>query len=358
MSLATVKVATTAAQHTYKHRKKYAVTFASVSILIFAGAFFTFLGSDSSGGGDSGTATVNEKVAKWKPVVSQFADKYGIPDYVDVILAIIMVETGGDSPDIMQSSESMGLPPNSISDPTQSIQVGVKYFAETVKDAKQKKVDYWTPVQSYNFGTGFNNYVQKHGKKYTFELASDFAKMQANGAKTKYTNPVADFNGNFRYSYGNMYYVKLVQQYLNAPSGDMDMGNGNASALGEKAYQELITEVSKYKGWGYTWGGSSPTVGFDCSGLTQYAFGKIGYKLPRTAAEQYNKSVKVADPQPGDLIFFKGTNTDRPLDSITHVGIYVDEKRMYDANNSGIGFSTWNQGYWKSHLAGFGRIVK
>ncbi|WP_052245635.1 bifunctional lytic transglycosylase/C40 family peptidase [Bacillus sp. MSP13] len=357
MSVATVKLATTVAQHAYKHKGKLFIMGASVSMLLFAGAFFVFLGNDSSQGTvDSGTANVNEKVAKWKPVVSQYADKYGIPDYVDVILAIMMVETGGDSLDIMQSSESMGLPPNSISDPSLSIQVGVKYFAETVNDAKKKKLDFWTPVQSYNFGGGFNNYVSKNGKKYTFELASDFAKKQANGAKTKYSNPVADFNGNFRYSYGNMYYVKLVQQYLNAPSGEV--GNADASALGVKAYKDLIAEVSKYKGWGYTWGGSSPTVGFDCSGLTQYAFGKIGYTLPRTAAEQYNKTIKVGDPQPGDLIFFKGTNTDRPFDSITHVGIYVNEKQMYDANNSGIGYSTWNQGYWKSHLAGFGRVSK
>ncbi|MCY8737574.1 bifunctional lytic transglycosylase/C40 family peptidase [Bacillus haynesii] len=355
MSVATVKVATTIAQQAYKHRTKLFVISASFSMLLFAGAFFVFMGSDSQGG-NSGTAKVNEKVEAWRPVVTQYAEKYGIPDYVDVILAIMMVESGGDSLDIMQSSESIGLPPNSIGDPTLSIDVGVKHLSNVVKDAKKKKLDFWTPVQSYNFGGGFNDYVSKHGKQYTFQLASDFAKKMANGVKTKYSNPVADFNGNYRYMYGNMYYVKLVQQYLNAPSGEM--GNADASALGAKDYKELMTEVSKYDGWGYTWGGSNPNVGFDCSGLTQYAFGKIGYNLPRTAAEQYNTSIKVADPQPGDLIFFKGTNSSRPANSITHVGIYVDEKRMYDANNSGIGYSTWNQGYWKSHLAGFGRVIK
>ncbi|MEK5460963.1 bifunctional lytic transglycosylase/C40 family peptidase [Bacillus sp. FSL R5-0293] len=349
------KIAVTVAAEGYKHRKTILIVVASFFILIFVGALVAFLGNDQQGT-NTGTARVNAKVEAWRPVVTEYAAKYKIPDYVDVILAIMMVESGGGSADIMQSSESLGLPPNTISDPNVSIDVGVQYFSNLVRDAKKKKLDYWTPVQSYNFGGGFNNFVKQKGGTYHFKLAQEFAKGQAGGATVKYSNPVADFNGNFRYKYGNMYYVLLVQQYISAPSGNM--GDADASPLGSKKYKKLMNEVFKYNGWSYTWAGDNPRVGFDCSGLTQYSYRKIGFNLPRTAAEQYNTSIHVADPRPGDLIFFKGTNSSRPANSITHVGIYVDSKRMYDANNSGIGYSTWSQGYWKKHFAGFGRVIK
>ncbi|KYD11468.1 hypothetical protein B4102_2196 [Heyndrickxia sporothermodurans] len=352
MEVVSGKVALTIGQQAAKHWKKVALIGLSFFLVSVSGVAM-LVGNP----GNSGTAKVNETVSAWKPVVTQYAEKYKISDYVDVILAIIMVETGGAGPDIMQSSESLGLPPNTITDPIVSIDAGVRHFASVIKNAEENKLDFWTPVQSYNFGTGFNNYVKNHGKLYTFDLASNFAKDLAKGKKVKYSNPVADFNGNFRYAYGNMYYVMLVQQYLSAGSSG-DIGNVEASALGSEIYKELMTEVSKYNGWPYVWGGSGPKVGFDCSGLVQYAFKQLGFSLPRTAAEQYSHTIPVADPKPGDLIFFQGTNSARPSGSITHVGIYVDGQRMYDANNSGIGYSNWNQGYWKQHFAGFGRVVK
>lgn len=352
MDLVTAKVALTIGQQATKHWKK---------IVLIVGSFFMFLviGVMSLMGdsGNSGTAKVNEAVMAWEPVVRQYAEKYEVPEYVDVILAIIMVETGGSGLDIMQSSESLGLPPNTITDPIVSIDAGVRHFASVIKNARSNELDFWTPVQSYNFGSGFNGYVKNNGKQYSFELASAFSKNLANGKKVKYSNPIADFNGNFRYAYGNMYYVMLVQQYL-SPAVGGGIGNVDASALGPEVYEALMAEVLKYNGWPYVWGGSGPKVGFDCSGLVQYSFKQLGYSLPRTAAEQHSHSIPVADPKPGDLIFFKGTNPSRPSGSITHVGIYVDEKRMFDANNSGIGYSNWSQGYWKQHFAGFGRVVK
>ncbi|MCM3603119.1 bifunctional lysozyme/C40 family peptidase [Robertmurraya korlensis] len=352
MAAVTAKVAISLGNQAVKHRKKIAIISLS-SFMLMAVGFMSLM----SNSGNSGTARVNEAVLAWEPVVRQFAEEQGIPDYVDVILAIMMVETGGNGLDVMQSSESLGLPPNTITDPILSINVGVKHFASVINDAKSKGLDFWSPVQSYNFGSGFNNYVKNNGQQYTFELASNFSKNLANGKTVKYSNPIADFNGNFRYAYGNMYYVMLVQQYL-SPGAGGGIGNVDASALGPEVYQALMNEVLKYDGWPYSWGGSIPSVGFDCSGLVQYAYRLIGYDLPRTAAEQHAHSIPVAEPQPGDLIFFKGTNPTRPAGSITHVGIYIDEQRMYDANNGGIGYSNWNQGYWKQHFAGFGRVVK
>ena len=52
-------------------------------------------------------------------------------------------------------------------------------------------------------------------KKYTFNLAESFAREKSGGKKVTYTNPIAVAkNGGWRYGYGNMFYVELVNQYL------------------------------------------------------------------------------------------------------------------------------------------------
>ena len=70
-------------------------------------------------------------------------------------------------------------------------------------------------IQSYNYGGGYADYVAKNGKKHSFNLADNFAKNKSGGIKVTYTNPIAvSKNGGWRYNYGNMFYVELVNQYL------------------------------------------------------------------------------------------------------------------------------------------------
>jgi cell wall-associated NlpC family hydrolase len=83
----------------------------------------------------------------------------------------------------------------------------------------------------------------------------------------------------------------------------------------------------------YIWGGETPGVGFDCSGLVQAAYKVAGITLPRVAQDQYNATMKLGpdDPlEPGDLVFFGASTTD-----ITHVGIYVGNGQMVDAPHTG-----------------------
>ncbi len=87
----------------------------------------------------------------------------------------------------------------------------------------------------------------------------------------------------------------------------------------------------------YVWGGETPGVGFDCSGLTQAAYKAAGVVLPRTAQEQYDAGPPVranAPLQPGDLVFFGGGPTD-----VSHVGIYIGvqgcQTVMVDAPHTG-----------------------
>ncbi|HEY5474943.1 MAG TPA: C40 family peptidase, partial [Candidatus Limnocylindrales bacterium] len=69
----------------------------------------------------------------------------------------------------------------------------------------------------------------------------------------------------------------------------------------------------------YIYGGTT-TAGFDCSGYTQYVFGKLGVNLPRTAEAQRQAATPVSNPQPGDLIFFGSP--------AHHVGIYAGNGKM------------------------------
>jgi cell wall-associated NlpC family hydrolase len=83
----------------------------------------------------------------------------------------------------------------------------------------------------------------------------------------------------------------------------------------------------------YVWGGETPGVGFDCSGLVQAAYKAAGITLPRTAQDQYDATTHLApgDPlEPGDLVFFG----DDP-EGITHVGIVVGDGDMVDAPDTG-----------------------
>ena len=93
---------------------------------------------------------LSEEVLKHQPTVEKYAKEYGISDYVNYLLAIMQVESGGTATDVMQSSESMGLPPNSLST-EESIKQGCKYFSELLKSAEAKGCDINTVVQSYNY---------------------------------------------------------------------------------------------------------------------------------------------------------------------------------------------------------------
>ena len=98
---------------------------------------------------------LSQEVLKHQPTVEKYAKEYGISDYVNYLLAIMQVESGGTgTTDVMQASESLGLPLNSLS-VEESIKQGCKYFSELLKSAESKGCDINTVVQAYNYGGGF-----------------------------------------------------------------------------------------------------------------------------------------------------------------------------------------------------------
>ena len=297
-----------------------------------------------------GMNELSPQVLAYQPVIEAALKKYGLEELTPILLAILQQESGGGlSRDIFQASESLGLPPNTITDPLYSIQVGVQYFVEVYKKGKKLGVDMETIVQSYNFGVGYIDFVAKNGGKHSIELAKEFSAQQMKKYPGKYSCGGNSDNFRYPYCYGDWSYTAKIFAYISS-GGAIATG----SPLGQDKYEALYKEVIKYKGFPYNWGGSTPSTSFDCSGLTTWAFKQIGYNLPRTAQSQYDYTKRISknDLKPGDLIFFK-TDDYNP---VTHVGIYVGNNKMFDANNGGIGFSELTS-YWTSKIVGYGRVA-
>lgn len=134
------------------------------------------------------------------------------------------------------------------------------------------------------------------------------------------------------------------------------IGMNAEQAQAAEYHEDAIAEAKDHLGLKYKWGGTSPSTGFDCSGLVKYVFGKQGKDLPRTAAEMYEEGKKVKDPdklETGDLLFFATTKAERP----THVAIYIeDDKFIHSSSSKGVSFSTLENSYWGPRYLGAKRI--
>jgi len=129
--------------------------------------------------------------------------------------------------------------------------------------------------------------------------------------------------------------LNLIALLLSAQEGngtsDVSGSAGEAGSVGD----DVVNEASQFEGVPYEWGGTTPQ-GFDCSGLVQYVYGQLGVNLPRTSEQQATVGTPVdnlTDAQPGDLVFFAGS--DGSADSPGHVGIYIGNGEMIDAPHAG-----------------------
>ena len=101
-------------------------------------------------------------------------------------------------------------------------------------------------------------------------------------------------------------------------------------AFNDATFTQLMQEATKYIGFPYQWGGSTPETSFDCSGFVCWVYTHSGvHNLPRTTAQQiYNQCTPVSkdEVKPGDLVFFTGTY--QSSNPVTHIGIYVGDNQM------------------------------
>jgi murein DD-endopeptidase len=97
--------------------------------------------------------------------------------------------------------------------------------------------------------------------------------------------------------------------------------------MGTKQSSNVVNRAVNAIGTPYRWGGTSPTKGFDCSGLVKYAFNDVSeVDLPRTSnamAEGHGQKVDRKDLKPGDLLFFNIKSR-----KVNHVAIYLGDDRF------------------------------
>lgn len=133
----------------------------------------------------------------------------------------------------------------------------------------------------------------------------------------------------------------------NALDSDVRISSGSGGrdddrdSVGSVRGQAIVNAARAQIGVRYVWGGSSPSSGFDCSGLVYHAYNQAGTKLPRKTAKGYvfgGRIISKSEAKPGDLVAYTGND-------YGHVGIYVGNGKIIDASGSRqrvVERSMWN----------------
>lgn len=195
----------------------------------------------------------------------------------------------------------------------------------------------------------------------TFETASATTLAPESTSTLSYTVKSGDSLWKIATNYGLTYQSLMKLNNLTSTSifvGQklkINASNSTATApIVMNPTSNLIQIAKQHLGTKYTFGGSKPSTGFDCSGYITYVFNSAGIPTPRqSAAGFYNTAKKVSTPKVGDLVFF--ANTYKP--GISHAGIYIGNNQMINASNGGVSIANINSAYWKKYFVGFGRLV-
>lgn len=91
---------------------------------------------------------------------------------------------------------------------------------------------------------------------------------------------------------------------------------------GTDVQQKIVNAAYSQLGVNYVWGGTTPNVGLDCSGLTQYCYSQAGISIPRTSQEQSAKGKVVTNPEPGDICVSNNEG---------HVSVYIGDGKVIEA---------------------------
>ena len=132
----------------------------------------------------------------------------------------------------------------------------------------------------------------------------------------------------------------------------------HAQERSPSARSDVVVRALSLLGTPYRYGGASPDVGFDCSGLVRHVFASaLDWDLPRRAEEisGVGHPVSRAELQPGDLVFF---NTLRR--AFSHVAIYIGEGRFVHApaRNGRVRIEGLDDRYWATRFNGARRVME
>ena len=286
-----------------------------VQLIMLAGIAVTLF---DSGEGRSTYIPVSAEVEAYTPIIQIYANQYGIPEYTELIKAVMMQESCGQGTDPMQASESgcntrYPHAPGSITDPEYSIDVGVHTLADVLNMAGvESPIDLdriSLALQGYNFGPGYISWALANYGGYSELNAIEFSDMMA--AQYGWAG------------YGDKAYVSHVLRYY--PIGRYFMGEGNAAMVA--VAQSQIGNVGGAPYW--SWYGYSDRVAW-CAIFVSWVADQCGYLdagvLPKMEGvrpyvdwfiERGQWQGRDYEPIPGDIIFFDWESDGLP----DHVGI-------------------------------------
>lgn len=318
-----------------------------ISVLIVVSSIFLVFSYDEEETRITASAkNIPESVLKHKGTIIKYMRKYNIPDkYLPYILAQATQESGGKEPDIFQASESkyngqMGM----IKSAEESIEHAMKRWREIIDEIDRRKLIFSVELvlQTYNFGSGYLDWVANHGRKWTEENAESFSKHKLATLK----------NWNYN-KYGDIHYIKNIYRYLN-----LERNYKNIQNISDATIKTVINEAYSFLNVPYELYGNNPPYCIDCSAFTMRVYKKIGINFSHSAQAQYeavtdngkNLKTKISDLEIGDLVFFKGTyNTSK---YITHVGIYIGNGKMINAQIPRVKIADIENDFGKSFVGG------
>lgn len=180
-------------------------------------------GSNADGEGTYVSLLLSEAVERYRQKVLAQAKEEGMEAWIELFLAVMQQESGGNGNDVFQASESKGLPPNTLS-LEESIKQGVKYLSAMIKKAgctsPQDLDRIRLALQGYNFGGAYIDFALKKDGKWTQKNTFAYAKKQSRGKKN--TGSRAQVLGPWHY--GDQYYTAHVLRYYNVTAAGQTGG--------------------------------------------------------------------------------------------------------------------------------------
>ena len=286
-----------------------------IMIVVLFGAAVAMFGGES----DSNSYTpVSAEVEAYEPIIQKYAKEYGIPEYVELIKAVMMQESGGRGLDPMQAAEgsfNTRYPhePNGIKDPEYSIQCGVQELKAALTSAEvESPIDMERiklALQGYNFGNGYISWAKSKYGGYSYANAVEFSTQQAQRLGWD--------------SYGDTQYPAHVLRYY-------PYGRAFTAGSDQAIVEVALTQIGNEGGQPYwSWYGFDSRVEW-CACFVSWCADQCGYidsgLIPKFAgcidgANWFKSNNRWNDrnyePKAGDIIFF-----DWEDDGTTdHVGI-------------------------------------
>ena len=273
-----------------------------IMIVVLLGSAVAMFG----GGSESNTYTqVSAEVEAYDPLIRQYAKQYGIPEYVELIKAVMMQESGGRGLDPMQAAEgsfNTKYPhePNGIKDPEYSIQCGVQELKAALTSAEvESPIDMERiklALQGYNFGNGYISWAKSKYGGYSYANAVGVSTQQAQRLGWD--------------SYGDTQYPAHVLRYY--PYGRAFTAGSNQAIV-----EVALTQIGNEGGQPYwSWYGFDSRVEW-CACFVSWCADQCGYidsgLIPKFAgcidgANWFKSNNRWNDrnyePKAGDIIFF------------------------------------------------------